>query len=138
MSFSPHYALIVDLLAPKLRDTSRHPPVGSLPRPFTEHPVPPLSASVDRVVEFPDDTEDAGCVMIGWRAHEFGDFARSLALNILHAYLSESELSVLHSHFVEGGESAEEAQIFKSQFPSKYVLTIAYNKQTHDRELTFE
>ncbi len=138
MSFSTHYALIVDLLAPKLRDTSRHPPVGSLPRPFTEHPVPPLSASVDRVVEFPDDTEDAGCVMIGWRAHEFGDFARSLALNILHAYLSESELSVLHSHFVEGGESAEEAHILKSQFPSKYVLTIAYTKQTHDRELTFE
>ncbi len=115
----------VDLLAPKLRDSSRHPPTNSLPRPFTEHPVPALSASVDRVVEFPDDTEDAGCVMIGWRAHEFSNFAHSLALNILHAYLSESELSVLHSHFVEGGESAEEAHILNSQLPSKCVLAKA-------------
>ena len=97
----------VDKLAPKLADAARHPPVGSLPRPFTEHPVPELAASEDIEVEFPADEEDSGCVMIGWRAHQFGHFGRSLALNILHAYLTESELSVLHSHFVEGSEGEE-------------------------------
>jgi len=97
----------VDKLAPKLADAARHPPVGSLPRPFTEHPVPELAASEDIEVEFPADEEDSGCVMIGWRAHQFGHFGRSLALNILHAYLTESELSVLHSHFVEGSEGGE-------------------------------
>jgi hypothetical protein len=32
---------------------------------------------------------------------------------------------VLHSHFVEGGESAEEAHILNSQLPSKCVLAKA-------------
>jgi len=91
----------VDKLAPKLSAPHRHPPLGSLPRPFSEHPVAPLISSVSESYHFPADEEDSGCVMIGWRAHKFCDFERTVALNLLHAYLTESEVSLLHHHFVE-------------------------------------
>jgi hypothetical protein len=95
----------VDILRPKLSDPSRHPPPGIVPRPFFEHPVPELTEAVDKTVEFPSEVEDSGLVMIGWRACAFRDVKQTLALNVLHAYLSESEVSILHQRFVEGKAS---------------------------------
>ena len=98
----------VDKLKLKMGDASRHPPPASLPRPFFTHPVPPLTESVDKAIEFPADEEDSGCVMVAWRGKGFTDFSHTVALNILHAYLTESEVSILHRLFVEGEGGEEE------------------------------
>jgi Zn-dependent M16 (insulinase) family peptidase len=48
--------------------------------------------------------------MVAWRGRGFTDYSHTVALNILHAYLSESEVSVLHRHFVEGEGDEEVCQ----------------------------
>jgi len=77
------------------------------PRPWFSRPVPPLADSVDVSVEFPSDEEETGCVMVAWRAAPWRQFKEVTALHVLHTYLTESEVSLLHREFVEGGEAGE-------------------------------
>ena len=96
----------VDKMRHKISDDERRVSTRQ-PRPFFVHPVPPLCASVDKIVTFPAEEEDSGCVMIGWRGRDFNDFSHSVTLSILHAYLSDSEVSILHRHFVQGAGGAD-------------------------------
>ncbi|CAG8543440.1 8472_t:CDS:10 [Ambispora gerdemannii] len=81
---------------------------GALPpakRPWVESPaIPPLEKSVEQVIEFPDEDESMGQILIGWQGPKINEFLDLMALEMLHKYLSDSAISVLQKEFVEIAE----------------------------------
>lgn len=79
-----------------------------LPRTWFVNPVPGTAAAGGDVrVEFASEEADTGTVMLGWRCGWWREFDQAVSLSVLHSYLGESEVSVLHTEFVEGGEDGE-------------------------------
>lgn len=77
---------------------------GALPkmeRPWFTRPIPPIVSSVEEIVEFPDEDESIGEVMIAWRGPEFSEFLEKKATEVLLEYLSDSSVSILSQHMVE-------------------------------------
>ncbi|CAG8536114.1 8053_t:CDS:10 [Ambispora leptoticha] len=77
-------------------------PLPPIKRPWVESPaVPPLEKSVVQVVEFPDEGESMGEILIGWQGPKINEFLDLTALEMIHNYLSDSAISVLQKEFVE-------------------------------------
>ncbi|CAG8678658.1 5107_t:CDS:10, partial [Funneliformis mosseae] len=78
---------------------------GSLPthkRPFVDSPpIPLLEKSIRDQVEFPDEDESVGQLLIVWLGPLVDEFLEIVALEVLHEYLSDSAVSVLQKEFVE-------------------------------------
>ncbi|CAI2171216.1 5030_t:CDS:10 [Funneliformis geosporum] len=78
---------------------------GSLPthkRPFVDSPpIPLLEKSIRDQVEFPDEDENFGQLLISWLGPLVDEFLEIAALEVLHEYLSDSAVSVLQKEFVE-------------------------------------
>ncbi|XP_064101551.1 uncharacterized protein C05D11.1-like [Macrobrachium nipponense] len=76
-------------------------PLDPYVRPW-ESPVPPLEHCVDKLVEYPSDTEDTGLVLVAWRGpsavSEMNDI---ISMGVLMEYLTHSSVSPLPSIFVE-------------------------------------
>ncbi|PKK78220.1 hypothetical protein RhiirC2_730303 [Rhizophagus irregularis] len=71
-------------------------------RPFVDSaPIPLLEKSIQEVVEFPDEDESMGQIVIAWLGPLIDEFLEINALEVLHTYLSDSAASVLQKEFVE-------------------------------------
>ncbi|CAG8730614.1 14895_t:CDS:10, partial [Racocetra persica] len=78
---------------------------GTLPprkRPFVDSaPIPLLEKSIQETVEFPDEDESMGQVVIAWLGPTIDKVLDIRALEVLYEYLSDSAVSVLQKEFVE-------------------------------------
>ena len=82
------------------------PPVNSpFQRPWIDSkPTPELKESVTKTVEFPEEDESSGEVLIGFFGPEFRNITESGALDILLNYLAGSSVSLLENIMVEKEE----------------------------------
>ncbi|KAG9302935.1 hypothetical protein G9A89_022352 [Geosiphon pyriformis] len=97
----PHDKLLATLGPLDERIASKGP-LSSYKRPWVESsPVPPITKSIEQVVEFPDEDESIGQIMISWQGPKVNEHLDLMALEILHKYLSDSAISVLQKEFVE-------------------------------------
>ncbi|BFZ62739.1 hypothetical protein YB2330_003849 [Saitoella coloradoensis] len=77
------------------------PDLSTWQRPWVDSPAPsPLGESKTATVEFPEEDESMGELMISWLGPSCNDNLTCTALNILGNYLTES-VSVLEKEFVE-------------------------------------
>jgi Zn-dependent M16 (insulinase) family peptidase len=71
-------------------------------RPWIESPqTQPLKQSVIQTVEFPEEDESAGDILVGFLGPDCNDVVQVAALNVLLTYLSGSSVSVLEHIMVE-------------------------------------
>ncbi|XP_027214952.2 uncharacterized protein C05D11.1 isoform X2 [Penaeus vannamei] len=74
---------------------------GAYVRPW-QSPVPPIEASVDKLVEYPSDIEDTGLVLAAWRGPSaVSQINELMSMGVLMEYLTHSSVSPLPSVFVE-------------------------------------
>ncbi|KAL7748791.1 hypothetical protein RI367_005704 [Sorochytrium milnesiophthora] len=72
------------------------------PRPWVDSkPSELLKASVTKVVEFPDDEESTGAVVIAYRGYQATDHRKFSSLETLFSYLTDSPVALLNKVFVE-------------------------------------
>ena len=77
-------------------------PLVPTKRPWLDSQKPgPLVESVTRVVDFPDEEESVGSVMIAWRGPKHGDYLEYMKILIIDDYLTDSVVSLLQKEFVE-------------------------------------
>jgi Zn-dependent M16 (insulinase) family peptidase len=71
-------------------------------RPFSK-PISPLTQNVEETVYFPcDDEKNAnGLVSLSWHGPYINDLKELIALDVLFNFLSDSSISLLHSHFID-------------------------------------
>ncbi|CAG8436117.1 11827_t:CDS:10 [Scutellospora calospora] len=97
----PHSELfkVLDPLDERIASKGELPPCK---RPFVDSvPIPLLEKSIQETVEFPDEDESMGRVVIAWLGPTIDEFLDLRALEILYDYLSDSAISVLQKEFVE-------------------------------------
>ncbi|GES88292.1 metalloenzyme, LuxS/M16 peptidase-like protein [Rhizophagus clarus] len=71
-------------------------------RPFVDSaPIQLLEKSIQEEIEFPDEDESMGQVVITWLGPLIDEFLEIKALEILHTYLTDSAASILQKEFVE-------------------------------------
>src|SRR5271168_3758101 len=71
-------------------------------RPWIESPqTQPLKQSVIQTVEFPEEDESAGDILVGFLGPDCNDVVQVAALNVLLTYLTGSSVSVLENIMVE-------------------------------------
>ncbi|KAK3859607.1 hypothetical protein Pcinc_034292 [Petrolisthes cinctipes] len=74
---------------------------GPYTRPW-QSPVPPLEASVDKLVQYPSDSEDTGMVLAAWRGpSSVTQYNELISMGVLMEYLTHSSVSPLPIVFVE-------------------------------------
>lgn len=88
---------------PKPNDPFRRPWIESAP-------TPDLTESVVKVVEFPEEDESAGDILVGFLGPNCNDIIATGALNVLLTYLTGSSISVLENTMVEKEELASSIQ----------------------------
>ncbi|KAF3993263.1 hypothetical protein FT663_00537 [Candidozyma haemuli var. vulneris] len=77
----------------------------------------PLTEAVIREVEFPDDDETMGELLIGWIGPSAEDTLAVLALDMVGCYLAESPISLLNKHLVEvENPSATDIDVISDDF----------------------
>ncbi|CAG8540342.1 29_t:CDS:10, partial [Dentiscutata heterogama] len=103
---------ILDPLDDRIASKGKLPPHK---RPFVDSaPIPLLEKSIQETIEFPDEDESMGQVLIAWLGPTINEFLDIRALEILYEqvfnisiintyffYLSDSPISVLQKEFVE-------------------------------------
>ncbi|KAF4308857.1 Peptidase M16 [Botryosphaeria dothidea] len=71
-------------------------------RPWVEsEPTPPLSKTIIDTVEFPEDDESTGEILIGFFGPKCNDILNGTAMDVLLTYLAESSVSLLENVIVE-------------------------------------
>lgn len=71
-------------------------------RPFVDSPHDlPLKETIVKTVDFPDEDESMGEVIIGWIGPESDNTLDNLAVDMVGSYLSESPISLLNKNLVE-------------------------------------
>jgi len=74
---------------------------GEFARPWSSA-VPPLTASVDELIEYPSDSEETGLVMVAWRGPSaVENYEKLNSMAVLMEYLTHSSISPLPKAFVE-------------------------------------
>ncbi|KAI9797030.1 MAG: hypothetical protein M1833_005863 [Piccolia ochrophora] len=77
-------------------------PGSTFKRPWIDSkPTPPLQGSVVERVEFPEEDESSGEVMVGFLGPDCNDAVLCAALNVLLTYLNGSSVAVLENRLVE-------------------------------------
>ncbi|EDV28100.1 uncharacterized protein TRIADDRAFT_21141 [Trichoplax adhaerens] len=77
--------------------------MGKLPtfdRPW-QSPVPPISSSVYRNIQFPNDDDSVGLVIHGWRGCSANDYHNMVTIGILFKYLTDTPVAPLQRDMVE-------------------------------------
>lgn len=83
-------------------DTLNELSLTPLKRPFLDSPHDlPLTQDIVKTVEFPDEDESMGELMLGWIGPECDRTLENLAVYMVGAYLSDSPISVLTKNLVE-------------------------------------
>lgn len=102
----PNLLRVLDQFEESIQDSI--PPLDSpFQRPWIDSAQPPaLASTVVDTVEFPEDDESMGEIMVGYFGPNCNDLVATSALNVLLAYLCGSSASVLENVIVEREELA--------------------------------
>ena len=90
----------LDPICEKIRRKLKEKPLVKMDRPWST-PVPPLTSSVTRTVEFGNDTEDKGHVMLGFRGSKATEIYSSVCEQIILDYFTDTSAAPLMQAFVE-------------------------------------
>ncbi|KAK3328009.1 Metalloenzyme, LuxS/M16 peptidase-like protein [Cercophora scortea] len=99
------------------------PPLDSeFKRPFVDSPQPPpLTATVVETVEFPEEDESTGEIVVGFFGPSCIDQVQATALNILLTYLCGSSVSILENTMVEKEELASSVSYWSDSRPNSVI-----------------
>ena len=71
-------------------------------RPFVDSKHdPPLSETIIKEIEFPDEDESMGELLISWIGPDGNDTLQSVAIDMIAYYFTDSPISLLNKHMVE-------------------------------------
>ncbi|OAA61734.1 zinc metalloprotease [Niveomyces insectorum RCEF 264] len=91
-------------------------------RPWIDSPQPPpLEKTVVDTVEFPEDDESTGEIMVGYFGPNCNDLVATSALNVLLAYLCGSSASILENVIVEREELASSVSYLWESRPNSVI-----------------
>lgn len=79
-------------------------PLSSIPskRPFVDsEPDKPLTSVIISEVEFPDNDESTGELLISWIGPEAGDTLTNVAMDMLGSYFTDSPISLFNKNLIE-------------------------------------
>lgn len=77
-------------------------PTSPHKRPFVDSPIDlPLKNTIVKAVDFPDEDESMGEILIGWIGPESDKSLENLAVDMVGSYLSDSPISILNKNLVE-------------------------------------
>ncbi|RFU26757.1 hypothetical protein B7463_g9582, partial [Scytalidium lignicola] len=97
-------------------------PDASFKRPWVESPQPPpLKESVIETVEFPEEDESSGDVLVGFLGPDCNDPVSVAALNVILTYLAGSSVSVLENIMVEKEELASSIGYWSDARPNSVI-----------------
>ncbi|KAK1835942.1 Metalloenzyme, LuxS/M16 peptidase-like protein [Podospora conica] len=98
------------------------PPSDSFKRPFVDSPQPPpLKETVVETVEFPEDDESIGEILVAFFGPSCNDVLQTTALNILMTYLCGSSVSVIENVMVEKEELASSVSWWSDNRPNSVL-----------------
>jgi Zn-dependent M16 (insulinase) family peptidase len=112
-------------------------------RPWIESPQPPaLKETIIETVEFPEDDESVGEILIGLFGPNCNDIILVSALNIILTYLCGSSVSILENVMVEKEELASSIGYWWDQRPNSVIwfqpTGVATEKLAHVENRLFE
>jgi len=91
-------------------------------RPWIESPeTPDLKESVIKTVEFPEEDESAGDILVGFLGPDCNDVVQTGALNVLLTYLAGSSISILENTMVEKEELASSISTWWDARPKSVI-----------------
>ncbi|KAI9139952.1 Metalloenzyme, LuxS/M16 peptidase-like protein [Paraphysoderma sedebokerense] len=97
-----NHTAILNALVKTEEKISKKGKLVPMKRPWVEsEPIPPFEKTVEEVVEFPDEDESMGTVVIAYRGPHVTEFKELQILDILFTYFTDSAVSTLHKAFVE-------------------------------------
>ncbi|KAI9735789.1 MAG: hypothetical protein M1818_006398 [Claussenomyces sp. TS43310] len=97
--------ILDDFEATILDDIPR--PDASFKRPWVESPqTPALKETIVQTVEFPEEDESSGDILVGFLGPDCNDVVSTAALSVLLVYLAGSSISILENTMVEKEELA--------------------------------
>ncbi|KAK3359402.1 Metalloenzyme, LuxS/M16 peptidase-like protein [Lasiosphaeria hispida] len=98
------------------------PPTGKFKRPFVESPQPPpLKETIIETVEFPEEDESTGEIIVAFFGPSCTDDVQATALNILTTYLCGSSVSVIENIMVEKEELASWVSSWWDERPNSVI-----------------
>ncbi len=91
-------------------------------RPFVDavRELPPTKDTI-QIIEFPDEDESVGDILISWMGPEYSNILDDLAIDILGSYLTESSIDPLQREIVEIDDPLAN---YVSIYPTTYVNNI--------------
>lgn len=98
---------------------------------------PPLAESVIKTVEFPEEDESMGEVMVGLFGPPFRDNLEGTAIDVLIQYLSGSTVSLLENTMVEKEELCSSVYLYQENRP-KSVIWMSLSSVATDQLATVE
>ncbi|KAL9605078.1 MAG: hypothetical protein Q9219_000012 [cf. Caloplaca sp. 3 TL-2023] len=109
------------------------PPNAPFKRPWVDSELaPPLTKSILEVVEFPEEDESSGEIMITFVGPSCNDLIHTSALNILLVYLAGSSASVLENTLVEK-EQVASAVYYSIEIRPKILIQFALSSVATER-----
>ena len=90
----------LDPICNKIRKKLTEKPLPKMERPWSSA-VPPLTTSVKRIVEFGNDTEEKGQVMLGFRGFKATEIYISMCQQVILDYFTDTSAAPLMQAFVE-------------------------------------
>ncbi|OBT70395.1 hypothetical protein VE03_00157 [Pseudogymnoascus sp. 23342-1-I1] len=97
-------------------------PDAPFQRPWIESPeTPALKETVLQTVEFPEEDESAGDILVGFLGPDCNDVVQTGALNVLLTYLSGSSISILENTMVEKEELASSISTWWDARPNSVI-----------------
>ncbi|KAL8713500.1 MAG: hypothetical protein Q9220_002362 [cf. Caloplaca sp. 1 TL-2023] len=116
-------------------------PEAPFKRPWVESdPAQPLTKSVLEIVEFPEEDESSGEIMISFFGPSCNDLLQATALNILLVYLAGSSASVLEYKLVEKEQITSAVYYSTEVRPNiliQFTLSSVATEKLHDVEKRF-
>ncbi|KAI9759555.1 MAG: hypothetical protein M1835_000353, partial [Candelina submexicana] len=103
-------------------------------------PTPPLKESIVEIVEFPEEDESSGEVLVGFLGPDCNDVTLSSALSILLVYLAGSSVSVLENSLVEKEQAASAVSTSTDERPDSviwFILSSVATEKLADVEKRF-
>lgn len=99
-------------------------------RTFTK-PIEPLTENIEQTVYFPSDCEadTNGIVAIAWRGPHIADMRQLIAVDILFAYLTDSTISPLQSHFINNKSYCSKVTYQIEEYRESQIMISFINTQ---------
>ena len=99
-------------------------------RTFTK-PIEPLTENIEQTVYFPSDCEAStnGIVALAWRGPYISDMRQLIAIDILFAYLTDSTISPLQSHFINNKSYCSKVTYQIEEYRESQIMISFINTQ---------